>query len=140
MRKVLSLLPMLTLVACASFHSPPAEASTITATWVNPTTNTDGSTIPTAAGAPESLQSWRVEYGTCVAGSFGVKAGEFVRTRAAGGPALTTATNNVPPGLTCIRVYASNVSGGESDASNVASTTVAPSKPNPPTNVVAATG
>jgi hypothetical protein len=140
MRKVLSLFPVLALAACAVFNSPPTKASTITATWVNPTTNTDGSTIPTTAGAPEALQTWRVEYGTCVAGAFGVKAGEFIRTRAAGGPELTTATNNVPPGLTCVRVFVGNQAGRESDASNVASRVVEPSRPNPPNNVTASSG
>jgi hypothetical protein len=140
MRKVLSLFPVLALAACASFHSPPTEAATITATWTNPTTNTDGSEIPATQGQPEALQTWRIEYGTCVSGAFGVKAGEFIRTRTTGGPALTTATNNVPTGLTCVRVFVANVAGNESAPSNVASRVVAPSTPSPPTNTQATTG
>jgi hypothetical protein len=134
MRKFVSLVA-LALVGCSMFHSPPAAAATITVTWSNPLTNTDGSTILDTG--PESLNTWRIEYGTCVAGAFGVKAGEFVRTRAVGGAPLTTATNNVPPGLTCVRAFVANVSGVESDASNVSSRTVPASKPNPPTNVTA---
>lgn len=136
MRKFLSLLPVLALVACASLHSPPAAASTLTVTWTNPTLNTDDSNIPDTGA--ESLQVARIEYGTCSASNvFGVKAGEFTRTRVTGQSMPTSATNNVPPGLTCVRVYVSNVAGKESDASNVASRTVEPSKPKPATGVVA---
>jgi hypothetical protein len=136
MRKILSFLPMLALIACASLHSPPVSAATITVSWDNPTTNRDGSDIPTVQGDPEALQTWRIEYGTCLAGNvFGTKAGEFVRTRAVGGPEITTATNNVPPGLTCTRVFVANTAGNESFPSNVLSKTTQPSTPNSPTNV-----
>ncbi len=121
------------LSACATI----AGASTITVTWDNPTDNTDSSLIPATQGAPEALQTWRIEYGTCVGSAFGTKAGEFTRTRAVGGPPLTTATNNVPTGLTCVRVLVANTAGNESSPSNVASRTVAPSTPKNPTNAVA---
>lgn len=138
MKSVYLFVAMLALAGCSLLHSPPVQAGTLIVTWVNPTTNVDGSIISTVQGQTEALQVWRIEYGTCLAGNaFGVKAGEFVRTRAAGGPEIATATNNVPPGLTCVRVSVANVAGNESGASNVASRTIAPAVPNPPTNVQA---
>lgn len=131
-RFLLSLAPLL-LAGCAVFHSPPADAGTLTVTWTNPTTNTDGSAIPAAQGQPEALQAWRIEYGTCAAGgSFGTKAGEFTRQRATGGAELTTVTQNIPPGNLCVRVFVANSAGAESDASNVAAKVVDPAKPRPP--------
>lgn len=138
MRKMLSLVALVALAGCSLLHSPPAEASTITVVWTNPVLNTDDSPVPDTG--PESIASVRIEYGTCVSGAFGVKAGEFVRTRTLGQPMLTTATNNVPTGLTCVRVFVMNVFGNESDASNVASRTVAPSTPRHATGVVATSG
>lgn len=136
MKSLSSALVCLVLAGCALFHSPPAAASTLTVTWTNPTLNTDDTPIPATGG--ESLNSWRIEYGTCAAPNvFGVKAGEFVRTRAPGGPPLTTATNNVPTGLTCARVFVANVAAKESDASNVASKAVEASTPKPPTGALA---
>jgi len=106
------------------------SAATVTITWVNPTQNTDNTAIPdTGAG---SLQSWRFEYGTCLAGgAFGTKVGEFPRTRAVGGPSLTTTTNNFDPGQTCLRGYTTNTYGVESAVSNVVSKTVTPPQPGP---------
>ncbi len=136
MRRFASLLAVLALAGCSLLHSPPAAASTLTVTWDNPTTNTDGSTIDATQGNPEALQSWRIEYGTCSApGVFGTKLGEFTRARAAAGQPLTTATNNVSPASLCVRVYVSNFSGNESVASNTAAKLVAPSTPSPVTNV-----
>lgn len=107
-----------------------AKADTVTITWSNPITNTDTSSIP--ASGPGSLQSWRFEYGTCSAPNvFGAKVGEFPRTRAANGPALTSTTNNFDPGTTCIRGYVSNTYGVESLVSNVTSKTVTPPQPGP---------
>ncbi len=133
MKRYLPAILAVLLSACATV----AGASTITVTWVNPTQNEDLSPINATQGQPEALQAWRIEYGTCVSGAFGTKAGEFVRTRGVGGPELTSATNNVPTGLTCVRVFVANAAGTESDASNVASRVVAPSKPKPATGVVA---
>jgi len=139
MKRILALLPLVALLGCSLLRSPPASASTITVTWVNPTTNTDNSTI-TDTGA-ESLQSWRIEFGSCGANNtFGTKAGEFVRTRTIGGAPITTATNNVPAGQTCVRVSVSNQGAKESAPSNVAVTVVEPSTPRAPANVIAASG
>ena len=134
MRSFFSLLAVFALAGCSLFHSPPANAGTLTATWDNPTTNTDGTPIPDTG--PESLQTWRIEYGTCSApGVFGVKAGELIRTRVVGGPPLTTVTNNLAPGNTCIRVFVANAAGNESTPSNVASKVIDAATPRAPTNV-----
>lgn len=120
---------MVVLLVLAGF-SAIARADTVTWTWTNPTTNTNSSAIP-ATGAG-SLVSWRFEYGTCSApGIFGTKVGEFTRTRATNGPALTTTTNNLDPGTTCSRGYVTNTYGVESDVSNVTATVVPPPKPGP---------
>lgn len=108
-----------------------AHADTVTATWVNPTTNTNGSAIP-ASGAG-SLTQARVEFGTCNGAAFGTKAGEVIRAFTTG--PLTTATLNLQPGTTCVQVKVSNTFGGESSASNVTSKVIAAPVPNPPTNL-----
>ena len=133
MRSFLPLLAAFALAGCSLFHSPPAAAGTLVASWDNPTTNVDGTPIPDTG--PESLQTWRIEYGTCSApGVFGTKVGEFIRTRPAGGAPLTTATNNLPPGNTCVRVYVANAAGNESSPSNVASKVIDAATPRSPTN------
>lgn len=107
-----------------------ASAATVTVTGVNPTTNTDGSTIP-ATGAG-SLTNLRIEYGTCSAANvFGTKVGEVNRTAKAAGASFSE-TLNLDPGTSCVRAYAKNTYGVESDASNVTSKVVDPPKPGPP--------
>lgn len=103
-----------------------AKAATVTVTWVNPTANTDESAIP-ASGAG-SLSSARIEYGTCNGTAFGTKAGEVTRLMPA-----TTATLNLQPGTTCVRVTVTNTYGQESVPSNVVSRVVDPPTPKPPT-------
>lgn len=132
MRKLLSLVALVALAGCSLLHSPPAGAATSVITWANPTTNTDGSPI-IATGDETSLASWRIEFGTCASGAFGTKAGEVVRA----GAALTTATLNTQSGLKCFRVFVTNVAGVESNASNVASRTIAAPTPNAPTSATA---
>lgn len=144
MKRSAAFVALLALAGCSLLNSPPASAGTITVTWTNPTTNADppvNSPIPDTQGLPESLQTWRIEYGTCAAGgAFGVKAGEFTRARTTAGPPITSATNNVPAGNTCVRVYVANFAGNESAASNVAVRDVPASKPGPVTNVQAVLG
>jgi hypothetical protein len=128
----------LALAGCSLFPQP-AEAGTVVVSWVNPTMNTDGSTIPTAQGQPEALQRWRVEYGSCSAtNTLAVKAGEFVRDRAPAGLPITSATQNLPAGNTCVRVLVANTAGVESDASNTVSRVIPAAKPAPPTDVTVA--
>ena len=135
MRSFASLVALLALAACAT-HSPPADAATSVITWSNPTTNTDNSPIVDTAGDETRLESWRIEYGTCSAPNvFGTGIGSVIRPRVAGGPLLTSATLNTQSGVKCFRVYATNLIGVESDASNVASRTIDPPKPRAPTGV-----
>lgn len=105
-----------------------ASAATVTTSWTNPTTNTDGSAIP-ATGAG-SLTQARIEYGTCNGALFGVKAGEVVRPMP-----VTTATLNLQPGTTCVRVKVTNTYANESAASNVATRVIDAPTPSPPTNL-----
>lgn len=138
MKRFLPLAAVIVLAGCSLLNSPPAEAGTVVATWVNPTLNVDDSPIPAAQGQPEALQSWRIEWGTCAAGNtFGTLIGSVVRERVTGGPELTTATVNVPAGPKCFRVMVANFAGNYSDASNVAARDVPASKPRPPINVTA---
>jgi hypothetical protein len=102
-----------------------AWATTVTSTWTNPTQNTDDSAIP-ATGAG-SLSQARVEYGTCNGTAFGTKAGEVMRPMP-----TTTATLNLNPGTTCVRVSVINTYGAESQPSNVVTRVIDPPVPKPP--------
>ena len=111
-----------------------ALANTATVTWTPPTTNTDGSAIP-ASGAG-SIASYRVEWGSCVSGAFGTKAGEQVVTA----PTTSLVVTPLTAGQTyCFRAYAKNTFGAESGPSSVASKLIPPPVPNPPTIVTVAT-
>lgn len=109
-----------------------ALAATLTATWTNPTTNTDSSAIP-ATGAG-SIASSRLEYGTCTGSgttlAIGTKMGEVVTT----GMATTAVTPDLAPGTYCGTVKVTNTYGAESGASNVGTKVVAAPIPNKPTN------
>lgn len=105
-----------------------ASGATVTTSWNNPTTNTDGSAIP-ATGAG-SLTQARIEYGTCNGAAFGVKAGEVIRPMP-----VTTATLNLQPGTTCERVKVTNTYANESAASNVATRVIDAPTPSAPTNL-----
>jgi hypothetical protein len=141
MKRLSSALACLVLAGCALFNSPPSEAATVTVSWTNPTTNMDNSAIPTDGTQAGSLSAWVVEYGTCAAGgSFGVKAGEVLRPRAAGGPELTSAVLNLNPSTVCVRVLVRNTYNETSDPSNVVSHVVPAPRPRPATNVTAVTG
>lgn len=138
MKRAIAYLPALFILsACSLLRSPPAEAGTVVITWVNPLTNTDDTPIPATQGQPEALQTWRIEYGTCNGSAFGTTLGQFTRTRVAAGPELTTATQNLPAGQKCFRVFVANTAGGESDASNIAARDIPAGRPRPPTNVQA---
>jgi hypothetical protein len=128
----------LALAGCSLFRAEPAEAGTVVVSWTNPTLNTDDSPIPTTQGDPEALQSWRIEFGTCAAGgAFGATLGEFIRTRPTAGAPLATATQNVPAGPKCFRVFVRNFMGNESTASNVSARDIPAGTPRPATNVTA---
>ncbi len=103
-----------------------ATAADLNVSWTNPTTNTDGSAIPTTGAG--SLTGTRVEWGTCSGGAFGTRAGEL--TAPAG--ATTAQIANVAPGTWCVRAFSRNTYGSESAASGVASKVVPVPVPNPP--------
>ena len=99
-----------------------ATAGTLTPSWTNPVTYTDGSAL-----AATDITQTRVEYGSCNGTAFGTKAGEVKATGAATtGPAIT-----VGPGTYCLRAY-TTAKGVESAASAVAVATIAQPAPNPP--------
>ena len=101
--------------------------------WVNPTKNTDGSSIPaTGKGA---LVGNQVEYGTCSGAGFGVKSGEMVLDSVSTAYTFT----GIEPGTWCVRIYTRNGYGSESGASPVASKVIVPPVPMPPTLVTIAT-
>lgn len=100
-------------------------AATITATWTNPTQNTDGTTL-----ASSEIKQTRIEYGTCNGTAFGAKSGEVIVE----GVGTTTSVQGLTPGTWCARAYTTSIYGVESDASNVASKVVAAPKPNAPSN------
>jgi hypothetical protein len=103
-----------------------AKAADATLSWTPPTHNTDNTAIP--ATGPGSLSQYRAEWGTCVSGAFGVKAGE--KTQAA--PATGTTITGLDPATYCFRVFARNTYGAESPASNVASKIVPAPVPQAP--------
>lgn len=111
----------------------PSHADTVTATWTNPTQNTNGTAIP--ASGSGALDGARLEYGTCSApGVFGTKAGEVARPRGSGSMP-TTATVNLQPGTSCLRVLVYNTFGNTSTPSNVAVSVVSAPTPGAPTNL-----
>lgn len=107
----IALLLLLSSVAYAA--TPP------TVTIVDPTTNTDGSAIPSSG--PGALVSRRIEYGTCSGTAFGTKQGEVVVAE----PATTYVFSGLTtPGDYCFQGYALNTYGLESAVSNVVKKTV----------------
>ncbi len=137
MRKLLSLVAIVALAGCSLLHSPPAEAGTSIISWTNPVQNADDTPVVDTAGDESRLESWRIEYGTCSAPTvFGTSLGFVVRTRS-GGPLLTSAVLNTQSGVKCFRVSATNLAGGQSPTSGVASRTVEAPTPRAPTNVTA---
>jgi hypothetical protein len=135
--KFLSVASLLAIAGCSVLHSPPANAGTVIVSWDNPTLNTDDTAIAATQGEPEALQTWRIEYGTCAGTAFGTKLGEFVRVRAAAGLPLTSATQNLPAGNKCFRVFVANFAARESGASNVSVRDIPAATPKPPVNVSA---
>lgn len=87
-----------------------AQAAKITVTWANPTLNTDGSALT-------DLAHVRVEWGSCAGDAFDtVQASIQVAAPATTTPIYPTGLSTV-----CVRAFAVNSAGIESDSSNVAS-------------------
>lgn len=122
----------LILGLCLGLASGLAMAVPATISWVNPTQNVDGTTIP--ASGPGSLVSVRVEWGSCGSTStptapvFGTRSGERVINMPA-----TTGTFDIPVGATtCFRMTATNTFAEESLFSNVVQRVVPAPEPRPP--------
>lgn len=130
-----ALLGCLAFWALVVFGISRAFAGDAMATWVQPTKNTDGSTIP--ASGTGRLTGNRLEWGTCTGTApsyaFGVKSGEQIFTA----PATTYTVTGLAPGTWCFRAYASTTYG-ESAPSGVAFKTIAPPLPQPPSGLVIA--
>jgi len=101
----------------------PTVASAVVVSWTNPTTYTDGTSIPSGV-----LTGTRVEWGTCAGSAFGTKAGEQTIPQ----PMVSVDLGAFAPGTHCFRTYARTATA-ESGPSMVAQKTVAAPIPNPPT-------
>lgn len=121
----------LVLVLCLIIYNV-GHAANVEVSWTQPTTNVDGSTIPTTG--PGRLIGNRVEWGTCVDTAFGVAAGQQVFAV----PTVRYTVLSLLPGTHCFRAYASTTYG-ESAASTAAQKVIVPPLPNPPTIVTATT-
>lgn len=107
-----------------------ALAAGITATWTNPTTNTDSSSIP--ATGPGSLATATLSYGPCNAAQTAMTSvtGTIVTTE----PASTAVVPTLAPGVWCASETVTNTYGNTSTASNVAPKTVQAPTPGAPSN------
>ena len=107
-----------------------ALADTVSLSWSNPTTNTNGSAIP--ATGTGSIASNRIERGSCSGTAFGTSQANYTTLTAV----ETFTTPDLAPGTYCFRVFAKNTYGNESLASNVVQKIIASPVPNPPNGVV----
>jgi hypothetical protein len=108
---------LLMLVAFPSF------AGTVTASWANPTTYSDNSSLPVSA-----ITRTRIEYGTCAGVNvFGTKLGEFVSL----GNDTSEVSPNLQPGTYCFRAL-TTASGAESSVSSTDDAVILQVAPRPP--------
>lgn len=131
--RVLVILSAAALMLWLVFAIPRAFAAEAQLTWVQPTQNVDGSSIP--ASGEGRLIGNRAEWGTCNGTAFGIKAGE----QAFATPTTAYTVTGLTPGTWCFRVYASSTYG-ESGPSNVAQKVITPPLPKPPTGLTVADG
>lgn len=98
----------------------PALAATANLSFVPATTNVDGSSIPTTCPSGQTqcgrLVATVIEYGSCVAGTFGVKAGEITVAP----PATAATVNMTVVQQYCFRAVHQNDYANRSGFSNVA--------------------
>lgn len=125
MRKLIALLLVVIVgIAVAGL----AMAGTADLSWVNPTTNTDGSGIP--ATGPDSLASTAVEWFQCAATTDPWPANPSRASIPA--PATTYRITGLTGGQRyCARAFAVNVAGGTAASSNVVTKVIPPTTPNP---------
>lgn len=96
----------------------------ITLNWTNPTTYTDGTSLPSS-----QIAGTRIEYGSCTSqGAFATKSGEWTQS----GSVTTSQSPNLANQIWCFRAFTKAQNGTESQASNVAIKDNRP-VPNPPT-------
>lgn len=124
---VFATLAILMLIA-GLLMSRAANAGEAALTWTNPTLNVDGSAIP--ASGTGALNGNRVEWGTCSGTAFGTFIGQMSWTA----PRTSYTVTGLTPGAYCFRAFA-KTQYGESDPSNVASKTLTPPLPAPPSNL-----
>jgi hypothetical protein len=101
-------------------------AGSLTLNWTKPTQNTDGSTLTDGTGYKAY----------CAATSAGVPAATAIPIP---GITTTTFTTPFPAGPVFCAMSTVSTSGGEGAKSNIASSTVPASVPNPPSNVTMTT-
>jgi hypothetical protein len=107
---------------CIGLCTSTVFALPVNVSWTHPTANTDGSPLPISG-----ITSTRIEYGSCVAGAFGVTAGEVTVNAPA-----SSAVIDRPAGTHCFRAATRNTAGNESAFSNVAQKIVSATTPNAP--------
>lgn len=116
--------PLLVLAALAF---APAFAADAVVSWTHPILNVDGTSIP--ASGSGAIASTRVEWGSCSGTAFGTKSGEATVAY----PTATVAVPGLAVGKWCFRAFSRNGAGVDSLSSGVASKTIAPAQPQPPT-------
>jgi hypothetical protein len=124
-RRVFSFIGLVMIIAAGGVY-----AAVLHASWINATTNTDTSVIPTTG--PGSIASSELEYGTCNA------AGDAIATVAGTVPVTGQATladsPDLPPGTWCAHVRNVNTYGAKGLWSDVKSKVVATPIPGKPSN------
>ena len=116
---------MMRIFLALLLFTPAVFAADVSVSWTQPVQNMDGTAIP--ATGPGSIQTNRVQWGTCNGPAFGTLIGSFSF------PAATSyVVTGLAPAAYCFRAYAINTYGQASAASNVSSKAVDPPTPNPP--------
>lgn len=106
------------------------SAATLKYSWINATTNLDGSSIP--ASGPGSIASTIITYGSC--NSAGTDVLAALGTITTQGTGTSGITPDLPPGTYCGYAQHTNTYGQVSGPSNVSRIVKTAPTPNPPTN------
>lgn len=103
-----------------------ADPDPVTLSWVLPTQNTDGTTIP--ATGPDALATITLDYSSCLSGELS----EPRLSKVVAGDVTTTQIQIFILGDWCFAAYATNNAGERSTDSNVATKTVVIATPEAP--------